>query len=63
MQAWLNRGTDMPGDTGAPGGGGWQAMGTVAAGVVSGSQVRSADFDGDGKADYIVIDDEHSVKA
>ncbi|MFB7126485.1 FG-GAP-like repeat-containing protein [Kitasatospora sp. NPDC056273] len=103
VQAWLNRGTDMPGGTGAPGGGGgmdpstgsggttgtgtpgggggmdpsggsggttgtpagggWQAIGTVAAGVAPGGKVRFADVNGDGKADYLVVEDDGSVSA
>ncbi|MFB7911885.1 FG-GAP-like repeat-containing protein [Kitasatospora sp. NPDC056076] len=54
VHVYLNRG----GDTG----GGWQDMGTVATGVTTDlSRVRFADIDGDGRADYNVINADGSV--
>ena len=50
VQAWLNAG----GDSAA--GPGWVARGQIASGVAPGSWVHFADIDGDGKADYLVID-------
>ncbi|WP_434383144.1 FG-GAP-like repeat-containing protein [Melittangium boletus] len=48
VSVFLNRGGD--------GRGGWQALGQVAPGVTSdGNRVRFADFDGDGKADYLTL--------
>ncbi len=48
VSAWLNRGGD--------GAGGWSVLGQVTGGVTTDPrQVRLADFDGDGRADYIVL--------
>ncbi|MFI9782033.1 FG-GAP-like repeat-containing protein [Kitasatospora sp. NPDC051984] len=48
IRVFLNKGGD--------GHGGWQDLGQVASGLTNDkSRVRFADFDGDGKADYIVI--------
>ncbi|MFF0389070.1 FG-GAP-like repeat-containing protein [Kitasatospora sp. NPDC004615] len=48
VRVFLNKGGD--------GHGGWQDLGQVATGLTSDkSRVRFADFDGDGKADYLVI--------
>ncbi|WP_369149218.1 FG-GAP-like repeat-containing protein [Streptomyces sp. R44] len=54
VSVWLNRGGD--------GHGGWEEYGQVATGVTGDStRVRFADFDGDGRADYILIGDTGSV--
>ncbi|MFF4488568.1 FG-GAP-like repeat-containing protein [Streptomyces sp. NPDC001544] len=56
--AYLNRGTD------APGGAGWQYRGEYAAGGnFTIDQVRLADVNGDGKADYLVVHDGGEVDA
>ncbi|WP_329578738.1 FG-GAP-like repeat-containing protein [Kitasatospora sp. NBC_01250] len=57
VDVWLNRG----GDTAGPNG--WLPLGKVATGLTTNQdQVRFADFDGDGRADYWVINDDGSVK-
>ncbi|MFF2195023.1 FG-GAP-like repeat-containing protein [Streptomyces sp. NPDC058157] len=54
VNVYLNRGGDN--------GGGWAAIGGVATGITSNSdQVRFADFDGDGKADYLTVADNGAV--
>ncbi|MGW5851048.1 FG-GAP-like repeat-containing protein [Streptomyces sp. NPDC055254] len=56
VKVWLNHGGDPAGASG------WQELGQVASGVISDrSRVRLADFDGDGKFDYIVINANGSV--
>ncbi|WP_329578741.1 FG-GAP-like repeat-containing protein [Kitasatospora sp. NBC_01250] len=56
VNVWLNRGGDKPGANG------WQLIGKVAVGTTTNPDaVRLADFDGDGKADYCVINDDGSV--
>ena len=56
VQAFLNRGGD--------GRGGWSGLGQVATGVTTdGTRVRFADFDGDSRADYLVINANGSVSA
>ncbi|MFD7625520.1 FG-GAP-like repeat-containing protein [Streptomyces sp. NPDC059851] len=58
VSVWLNHGGDPAGANG------WQGLGQVATGVNSDrSRVRLADFDGDGKADYLVINPDGSVNA
>ena len=47
VDVWLNQGGN--------GRGGWQETGKVANGVAPGNQVLFADFDGDGRADYLVV--------
>ncbi len=56
VSAWINNGGD--------GAGGWSGRGQVAPGVgAPGSQVRFADLDGDGRADYLVLADNGSMSA
>ncbi|GAA2722457.1 MULTISPECIES: FG-GAP-like repeat-containing protein [Streptomyces] len=56
VRAWLNNG----GDTGN----GWKSLGQFAGGVMaSGSKVRFADIDGDGRADYLILEKDGSVRA
>ncbi|MEV6951134.1 FG-GAP-like repeat-containing protein [Streptomyces sp. NPDC051183] len=56
VNVWLNRGGDN--------GGGWQGIGRVAGGTTNQhEQVRFADFDGDGRADYLTIADNGAVQA
>jgi lysophospholipase L1-like esterase len=48
VSVWLNRGGD--------GHGGWAALGQIAAGrTTDATRVRFADFDGDGRADYLLL--------
>ncbi len=55
VHAWLNEG----GDSGA---GGWTPLGPIANGVGSPRrQVRFADVNGDGKTDYLIVNDNGSV--
>ncbi|WP_255542185.1 VCBS repeat-containing protein [Micromonospora sp. S-DT3-3-22] len=56
VQAWLNGGL-------GPAGWYWTPLGTIALGVnVPGSHIRFADVNGDGKADYLAVDGDSSVK-
>ncbi|MEU0549878.1 FG-GAP-like repeat-containing protein [Micromonospora sp. NPDC005979] len=55
VRLWLNRGT---GD-----GVRWQSQGEVARGSAPRDQVRFADFDGDGRDDYLVVGDQGQVQA
>ncbi len=48
LQVWLNQGGD--------GAGGWSSMIVFATGLAPGANVRLADVNGDGKADYLVVD-------
>ncbi|WP_406193940.1 FG-GAP-like repeat-containing protein [Kitasatospora sp. NBC_01560] len=57
VDVWLNRGGDPAGN------GGWQGIGRVATGLTTQQeQVRFADFDGDGRTDYLVVEDSGAVK-
>ncbi len=47
VKVWLNRGGDNNG--------GWDELGVVALGEGPANQVRFADMDGDGKADYLIV--------
>ncbi|MGW9372983.1 FG-GAP-like repeat-containing protein [Streptomyces xanthophaeus] len=56
VEVYLNRGGD--------GRGGWEGLGKVALGTTSDrNRVRFADWDGDGKTDYLVIHTDGSVEA
>ncbi|MFF9147327.1 FG-GAP-like repeat-containing protein [Streptomyces sp. NPDC014861] len=56
VRAWLNKGGD--------GRGGWTDAGQVASGVpLAGGQVRFADINADGYADYLVVDPNSAVRA
>ncbi|MFE0041956.1 FG-GAP-like repeat-containing protein [Streptomyces albireticuli] len=56
VRAWLNNGGD--------GHGGWTGQGRIATGVgTPGGKVRFADINGDGKADYLTVDDNGAVHA
>ncbi|MFG2335359.1 FG-GAP-like repeat-containing protein [Streptomyces yangpuensis] len=56
VSVWLNQGGDTAGANG------WRGIGQVAIGVTTDrSRVRLADFDGDGRADYLVINANGSV--
>ncbi|RPK67252.1 GDSL-like Lipase/Acylhydrolase [Streptomyces sp. ADI96-02] len=56
-RAFVNQGGD--------GRGGWDDRGTVASGSTAwtGSQVRFADVGGDGRADYLIVDDNGAIRA
>ncbi|AHH99332.1 FG-GAP-like repeat-containing protein [Kutzneria albida] len=54
VDAWINKGGD--------GHGGWIPWGQVASGLTTDrGRVRLADFDGDGRADYLLLNDNGSV--
>ncbi|MFC5718582.1 FG-GAP-like repeat-containing protein [Streptomyces gamaensis] len=55
VKAWVNNGGDGRGD--------WKNRGVIASGGASGSRVRFADINGDGKADYLVVGRNGSVRA
>ncbi|MEV5511295.1 FG-GAP-like repeat-containing protein [Streptomyces orinoci] len=57
VHAWINNGGD--------GHGGWKDAGLIATGTagVTPDQVRFADINGDGKADYLLVDDKGAVRA
>ncbi|MFE5870079.1 trypsin-like serine protease, partial [Streptomyces roseifaciens] len=56
VHAWLNRGGDTRG--------GWSDYGIVAKGAgAPGSKVRFADINADGKADYLIVEDNGAVRA
>ncbi|RZU52094.1 VCBS repeat protein [Krasilnikovia cinnamomea] len=55
ISVFLNRGGD--------GRGGWQNLGLVATGAISDrTKIRWADFDGDGKDDYLIANEDGSVR-
>jgi hypothetical protein len=57
VDAWRNTGHVVSGD-----GKKFESLGTIATGVGQpGTKVRFADIDGDGKADYLVVDDDGAV--
>ncbi|MFF9850420.1 FG-GAP-like repeat-containing protein [Streptomyces litmocidini] len=57
VSVWLNRGGNPAGANG------WQGLGQVATGLTTDrNRVRFADFDGDGKADYFLINTDGSVE-
>ncbi|MGW6982325.1 FG-GAP-like repeat-containing protein [Streptomyces sp. NPDC054932] len=57
VSVWLNRGGNPAGANG------WQGIGQVATGLTTDrNRVRFADFDGDGKADYFLINTDGSVE-
>ncbi|MEV0973560.1 FG-GAP-like repeat-containing protein [Microtetraspora glauca] len=58
VSAWLN----TPGNGGVPS---WRSLGVIAPGVqgVTGDLVRFADYDGDGRDDYLVVSDSGAVRA
>lgn len=66
VQAWINGGPHDPKD-GSVGGNTdwlWYPQGTIASGVgAAGSKIHFADLNGDGKADYLQINDDSSVQA
>ncbi|QLE76313.1 VCBS repeat-containing protein [Streptomyces rectiverticillatus] len=56
VRAWVNKGGD--------GRGGWADYGTIAKGAgAPGSKVRFADINADGKADYLIVEDNGAVRA
>ncbi|MEU1819080.1 VCBS repeat-containing protein, partial [Streptomyces roseifaciens] len=56
VKAWINNGGTNHG--------GWESFGTFATGVGEpGSRVRFADINGDGKSDYLTLQDDGVVKA
>ncbi|MFD3538189.1 FG-GAP-like repeat-containing protein [Streptomyces sp. NPDC058662] len=56
VNVWLNRGGDKPGYDG------WEDIGQVASGTTTDtSKVRFADWDGDGRTDYLTFNDANNV--
>lgn len=56
VRAWLNNGGDNHDD--------WISQGRIATGMgAPGNNVRFADINGDGKADYLVVQDDGAVYA
>ncbi|MCC0097661.1 FG-GAP-like repeat-containing protein [Streptomyces flavotricini] len=56
VSVWLNHGGNQSGPNG------WEPLGQIATGLTTDrNRVRFADFDGDGKADYILINTDGSV--
>ena len=52
LTVWLNGGPN----TAAQNGWVWVPAGTIASGVAPGAEIHLADLDGDGRADYIIVD-------
>lgn len=50
LTAYINNGTDKAGNSG------WTNWGQIATGQGTGADIRIADFNGDGKADYMIVD-------
>jgi lysophospholipase L1-like esterase len=60
VKAWRNSGVTGTSNTGRK----FEELGTIATGVGEpGSRVRFADVDGDGRADYLVLADDGSIRA
>lgn len=57
IQTWVNNGGDVPG------GGGWISRGQTAGGAGPSAQIRFADINGDGRADYLVLADNGAIHA
>ncbi len=56
IEVWINQGQAAGGKT--PANVGWWPQGVVATGTGSpGSRIKFADLNGDGRADYLIIDD------
>ncbi|QES51958.1 hypothetical protein DEJ50_33145 [Streptomyces venezuelae] len=56
VNVWINKGGDRPGQAG------WQEIGQVASGLTGDrSKVRFADWDGDGRTDYVLFNDANNV--
>jgi len=56
ITGWINNGGDN-------GGGGWIGRGQIASGAGPSSQIRFADINGDGRADYLVLADNGAIHA
>jgi len=57
IHAWVNNGGDTPS------GPGWIDRGQIASGAGPGNQIRFADMNGDGRADYLVVADNGAIHA
>jgi hypothetical protein len=57
IHTWVNNGGDVPG------GGGWVDRGQTAGGGGPSAQIRFADINGDGRADYLVLADNGAIHA
>ncbi|MGW5852276.1 FG-GAP-like repeat-containing protein [Streptomyces sp. NPDC055254] len=56
ISAWINKGGDKPGQAG------WQEIGQVATGLTTDpTKVRFADWDGDGRTDYVLFNEVNNV--
>lgn len=56
VKAWLNQGKDDKGFS-------WKSIGEIAAGAGEGDEIQFADLDGDGKADYLIVDKDNGSVA